>query len=454
MFTQLRLQGFKSWVDTGDLRLAPITGLFGANSSGKSSILQSLLLLKQTAASRDRNLSLHFGDDTTLVNLGDYASIAHDHDTESTISIGLSWNNERPRPSQLHLEDHSEVAFEVSFSARSSEEALSPIVDRLSYALGGKDDRTTVGLSRDSSDDSYSFFSTPAGDHDPTDDDMDRDTAPINFYGFPFEIRRTREYGSLALDCERQFHRLMSGVRYLGPLRAHPMRQYTWSGDSPRDTGYAGERSIHALLGARNRGTNPPLPRFVGPSIHWERQVARWLQQLGLIHSFTVERLVEGKPYYEVNVKRTPSSPTVLLADVGFGVSQILPVLVICVMAPAHSTIILEQPEIHLHPAVQAGLADILIDAAKRRRVQIILESHSEHLLTRLQRRIAEETISNDEVALHFCENDGSQSTVVELVVDEYGNISNWPRDFFGDEMGEIAAMTEAGLKRQIAADR
>ena len=452
MFTQLRLQGFKSWVDTGDLRLAPITGLFGANSSGKSSILQSLLLLKQTAASRDRNLSLHFGDDTTLVNLGDYASIAHDHDTESTISIGLSWNNERPRPSQLRLEDHSEVAFEVSFSARSSKEALSPIVDRFSYALGGKDDRTTVGLSRDSSDDSYSFFSTPAGDHDPTDDDRDRDTAPINFYGFPFEIRRTREYGSLALDCERQFHRLMSDIRYLGPLRAPPMRQYTWSGDSPRDTGYAGERTIHALLGARNQGTKRSPHQDLDSGFRLERQVARWLQQLGLIHSFTVERLVEGRPYYEVNVKRTPSSPTVLLADVGFGVSQILPVLVICVMAPAHSTIILEQPEIHLHPAVQAGLADILIDAAKRRRVQIILESHSEHLLTRLQRRIAEETISNDEVALHFCENDGSQSTVVELVVDEYGNISNWPNDFFGDEFGEVAAMTLAGIERKRAA--
>ena len=116
------------------------------------------------------------------------------------------------------------------------------------------------------------------------------------------------------------------------------------------------------------------------------------------------------------------------------------------------STIILEQPEIHLHPAVQAGLADVLIDAYKRRGVQIIVESHSEHLLTRLQRRIAEEQLANDDVGLFFCEDRGSCSSITELQVDPYGNISNWPNDFFGDEFGEVAAMTLAGIERKRAA--
>jgi predicted ATPase len=141
----------------------------------------------------------------------------------------------------------------------------------------------------------------------------------------------------------------------------------------------------------------------------------------------------------------------VLITDVGFGVSQILPVLTLCYYVPQGSVIILEQPEIHLHPRVQAGLADVLIDAVKTRRVQIILESHSEHLLRRLQRRIAEEGIPSSDVALYFCELPDAQSKLTKLEVDMFGYVTNWPPEFFGDELGELAAMTTAAMQRQPA---
>jgi predicted ATPase len=138
---------------------------------------------------------------------------------------------------------------------------------------------------------------------------------------------------------------------------------------------------------------------------------------------------------------------------VGFGVSQILPVLVLCYYVPEGSTLILEQPEIHLHPAVQAGLADVFIDAIKTRKIQIIVESHSEHLLRRLQRRVAEESesLSNTDIAIYFCATgqDGT-SQLTTLNLDPFGNITNWPPGFFGDEMGDLVAMTEAAMKRQL----
>ncbi len=109
----------------------------------------------------------------------------------------------------------------------------------------------------------------------------------------------------------------------------------------------------------------------------------------------------------------------------------------------------LEQPEIHLHPSVQSGLADVFIDAAKNRNVQIVVESHSEHLLRRLQRRVAEQTIDPEKMALYFCEMDGDGSELVPLNVDIYGNILNWPDSFFGDEFGEMAAMTKAAMQRK-----
>jgi predicted ATPase len=139
----------------------------------------------------------------------------------------------------------------------------------------------------------------------------------------------------------------------------------------------------------------------------------------------------------------------VFITDVGFGVSQILPVLTLCYYVPEGSILILEQPEIHLHPAVQATLADVLIDVAQTRHIQIILESHSEHLLRRLQRRVAESEVAAEQMALYFCENHDGASQLTPLQMDEFGNISNWPEEFFGDELGELTAMALAAIERQ-----
>jgi predicted ATPase len=155
--------------------------------------------------------------------------------------------------------------------------------------------------------------------------------------------------------------------------------------------------------------------------------------------------VAEGSQIFQVKVRKLPGG-TESLIDVGFGVSQILPVVVLCFYVPEGSTVILEQPEIHLHPAVQASLADVLIDAWHKRRVQILVESHSEHLLRRMQRRIAEKSLSSDDVALYFCEAGPRGSKAIPLALDLFGNITNWPQDFFGDMYGELAATQKARL--------
>jgi predicted ATPase len=177
--------------------------------------------------------------------------------------------------------------------------------------------------------------------------------------------------------------------------------------------------------------------------------VARWLKELGVIDSFNVVQVSKNRKDYEVRVKRTPQSAEVLITDVGVGVSQVLPVVVQCFYAEPGSTVIFEQPEIHLHPRVQAALADLLVEAATAGGVQFIVESHSEHFLRRLQRRVAEEVIGEDQVALYVCEVKVGSSRLEALKVDTYGNITNWPKDFFGDEIGDLAAMTEAEMKRR-----
>jgi predicted ATPase len=132
-------------------------------------------------------------------------------------------------------------------------------------------------------------------------------------------------------------------------------------------------------------------------------------------------------------------------------------VLVECFYAKHGSTIIMEQPEIHLHPSVQAALADLFVEAVHAwedghaRNIQLLIESHSEHFLRRLQRRIAEEAIDRDSVAIYVCRSTSSGSVIDPLDVDLYGNITNWPDSFFGDEVEDLRAMTEAAARRQSA---
>ena len=175
-----------------------------------------------------------------------------------------------------------------------------------------------------------------------------------------------------------------------------------------------------------------------------------------LLDSFDARRIAKNRREYEVLIQtRASMLKDVNLTDVGFGVSQVLPVVVGCFYPTPGSTVIMEQPELHLHPRVQANMADLFIDAIHARedytdrRIQLIVESHSEHLLRRIQRGIAEKELSNDEVALYFCEAGPWGSNIRPLDIDVFGNIRNWPEDFFGDEIADLAAMTDATMRRR-----
>ena len=103
MFTSLTIDNFKAWRSTGELRLAPLTVLFGPNSSGKTSLTQFLLLLKQTIESADRTQVLHPGDRSTLVQLGTFRDLIFDHDPERRLGFDLTFD----LPSRLTVTDRS-----------------------------------------------------------------------------------------------------------------------------------------------------------------------------------------------------------------------------------------------------------------------------------------------------------------------------------------------------------
>ena len=453
MLTRLRLENFKAWEDTGDIELKPITGFFGTNSSGKSSLIQSILLLKQTAESSDRGAIFHFGGPRAYADMGDFPSVAHGHRVYNPVNISLGWNASTPFSIMDPVEDSPvaqsrRLGFEVSSWVETDEPMRRPVVARMSYSVGD----AVFGMRQlDDIHRSYEVFSENIYYEFVARSEIPYSSfqLPLKCYVFPDRLRQRYFNTAFLSDLELVLEKRLESVYHLGPLRAHPQRTYPWTGSQPYDMGRAGEYAIDAILAARER-LQVIWQRGMNRLISLEEYISNWLKDLGLIHEFRVERIAQDSPLYRVKVRKSPHAVETLISDVGFGVSQILPALVLCFYAPVGSTVILEQPEIHLHPLAQAGLADALIDAHQKRGVQIIVESHSEHLLRRLQRRVSEGTFPQDAVGLYFCrQDDGGASQIDELELDKFGNITNWPTNFFGDQFGEIAAMSEASMRRR-----
>jgi predicted ATPase len=449
MIREFRVTNFKSWQDTQQLRFAPLTVFFGPNSSGKTSILQLLLMLKQTVESTDRKLVLRTGDDNSIVDLGKYSDLIYRHNVDLRLGISLSWDLlerlkiKNPEKKDENLFEVKSLLFQVDIEGKTG----IPNVRKFTYSFeGNKFGMENMGGTGKKS--GYRLISKPyeakkqPGRPWPL-------PSPMKFYGFPDEVNTYFQNVSFLSDFVLEFEGLFGRrMAYLGPLREYPKRIYTWAGEEPPDVGRRGELAVAAILAASGRGKYISLG-YHKRKLTLEQRIAYWLKEMGIIDSFSVSPISKGRKEYEVKIRKTKNGPDVLITDVGFGLSQVLPVLVLCYYVKEGSILLLEQPELHLHPLAQSWLADVFIEVVKNLNVQLIVESHSEHFLRRLQRRIAEEKISVDKTALYFCRMQNSSSTTEKLDVDMFGDIRNWPKDFFGDEMGELTAKTKAAMQRQ-----
>lgn len=161
------------------------------------------------------------------------------------------------------------------------------------------------------------------------------------------------------------------------------------------------------------------------------KELERTLSRLGLTSAITTSALDETQ--IEVRVGRTLTSDrndTVNIADVGFGVSQVLPVLVALLVAEAGQLVYIEQPELHLHPRAQLALAGVIADAADRG-VRVVIETHSDLLLLGIQTLVAEGKLASDKVILHwFRRQENGETQITSRNLDKSGAYGDWPEDF------------------------
>ena len=441
--------------------MAPITLFFGANSSGKSSIGQFLMLLKQTVESQDRKAVLFPGGKNAAVQLGSFQEMVFDRNKSNAIEFEYHWS----LSDRLDLFDQlsgdrysvSDLQFRAEVGMSSPEEQ-SVSVNFFNYSLFNQDTQTmAVSMTRktDSKPNKKPEFKIESETYD-----LKRGLGrvwypgpPVRFYGFPDEVVAYHQNAEFVQELNLSQEKLFRSVSYLGPMRTKADRLYTWSGIEPESVGYIGENTVPAMLAAKSRKISMGYKQKNFP---FEQVIAQKLKDMGLIEDFQVRSIAKDRQNYEVKVKTKGSTGLVDLPDVGFGVSQVLPVLVECFYAPANSIILMEQPEIHLHPRAQSLLADVLIDAinarenGKDRNIQLVIETHSEHFLRRLQRRIAEKKLTRDKVSAYFADVSQTPAALDELKLDMFGNISNWPENFFGDEMEDITAQSKAALEQRM----
>ncbi|MBO9715722.1 MAG: DUF3696 domain-containing protein [Pseudoxanthomonas sp.] len=422
MFSRLRLTGFKAWKDTGDVALRPVTMLLGTNSSGKSSLIQSLLLLKQTVQSPDRTIHLNLGGDETddLYNFGSFDSVLRQGSATRQFTISLDFQS----TGAARIEGGR---FECAYGQTS---AGSVVVQSLLLATAG---RTFRAVRRDKG--AFSIYvdgeTQPRG--------KGRHLAPERSITLPAEaVALLGVDGQLVQDLSLGLRRELENITYLGPLRRKPERDYTWNKAHPGEIGSDGHRAVDMLLAStlvRGEEQNQVIDG-----------VSRWLSRMRLADRLEVRQ--EGRSNrYALVVRRDDVVSN--LHDVGIGISQVLPVLVAAYFAPAGSAILLEEPEIHLHPLAQSVLAELFVEVSRERGVQFIVETHSEHLFRRMQTLLAAEKATPEDCAMYFVEREAGAAKMRALQVDRFGRVTNWPEGFFGDALGETREQARLMFERQ-----
>lgn len=381
----ISIKGFKSFLDEQRIEIRPLTLLAGANSSGKSSALQPLLLLKQT-------LEAPFDPGPLLLD--------GPHVRFTAPSQFFSRNGRRTVNSfSILIENNGDHSVKDVFKKVGD---FGVDLAKTEIASGNRLIILTAEMARDN-------------------EEIFRDRCFFFDLSYPPE----EEKFLIRRSVLSVYRKLILSIVHVPGFRGHPARSYRTAAAGDRFPGTF-ENYVANLILSWQLAQDPRL-----------EQLDRWLEELGLTSQVRPKQI--DATQIELLVSRLPiEGDLVNIADVGFGVSQILPVLVALLAAKPGQLVYLEEPELHLHPHAQQALATVLIDAANRG-VRVVAETHSSILLLAVQTLVAEGKISPDKVILHWFQQDARGATkVTSGELDQLGAYGDWPEDF-----GEVEAAVD-----------
>jgi hypothetical protein len=245
--------------------------------------------------------------------------------------------------------------------------------------------------------------------------------------GMIYKLRWQPNYSDITLLVCSTFKRFLESVIYIGPLRDYPERIYILSGNLSKEVGKSGKMLPDVLF------KNPDLLK----------QVNEQFERFGLGYELKVSSFTDGtsaiSDLFALRLVDKDTGVNVSIQDVGFGISQVLPIIVQSMLS-RNSTLLIEQPEIHIHPRLQAELGSLLAECIKPPfENQFIIETHSEHLILRLQKLIRKGELKPEDISVIYVDRGTEGSKCLHLRLDEEGDfIDEWPGGFFEEDFNEI----------------
>ena len=439
MFESLRIKNFRSIRDSGEIELSDLNVFVGPNNSGKSSILYALMMIKMTIESKAQDMALITG--IPELDLGSYLDIIRDGNVEHKLMLKLTLNDPAILEPFTGFAGYGEEKHR-SYAGLQAEFCFNKPRNRVEVvSFIGKDHLGNQIMSvKRTKDENWAirgprerlvkhmqvqfnhFLPTvaPVGPKPKSND--------LAFQVVRWSVASMTRAGALSEVIEK--------LKYVAPIRERIPRQgvlgtMVYSELTPSGQNLMRVLSSSDMVSRRKKSAIEELN-------HWLGRKFKLLKNIELIDvdkAGTIKTLIADEPR---------GSEKVNLASMGCGISQLVPVVVQTVLLPESGCLLVEQPEIHLHPSAQADLADLFVQSIAGKR-QFIIETHSEHFVLRLRRRIAEGKIKPEKIAIFFVEKQRGLTKIRKLNLRPNGHFDEWPAGFFEEGFREALAIAEAG---------
>ncbi len=449
MITKYSLTNFKGIKNLEDLELFPLTILVGKNSCGKSSILHSLLLLKQSLENVNQEKALTI--DGKYIKYSNLKEMTFGQPTISKCEISFQFESNlddvKKKISLSYkskkIEDHQEVILS-KYIIEENNKKLNLLkinkknIKKDSFGLNILDNSDNIQIHNtkflpDSFDISVIVKNNPVTDttNNPTNNS-------INTYKVQMPV-------SLFYDdfvyIQSELKDLLKNIKFLSPIRAIPNRAYLHYSDDSDELLDDGSNSAHILWTKRNKTV-----KLKNKKTTLIKAVNQCIKLLELSQEITPERI--GKITYQLNLKEKSFNKNVSISDVGFGYSQILPVILIGLLNNDDNLILVEQPEIHLHPSSAANLADLFLSFIEDKK-RFLIETHSQEFINRLRLRVIENPELKSKINIVFIDQDKENGAIAkQFNIDENGMFPEWPNGFIDESEKLATAILKARINK------
>jgi predicted ATPase len=459
---KISIYNFKSIGSLANYEMRPLTILSGTNSSGKSSFLQLLLLLKQTIEIDSAQTPLELRG--RLIKIRKYIDILKGKNPDNKLKIELLFSKSELSKYKAFPEFSLYEAFEdynlqiaVVFDFISNKVIVS------SFEVTFKTDSITNFIRFENNSEIFDIKTDVAVFNDDLYTKQgDYKIKKINFSAFipsDFEIEFTDGSSTKAVPklegIKSVIKDVFSQLNYIGPLRQEPKDEYGVNGNES-SVGIDGGNVAEVLCELSEKSIsyftveeNDASISLVKKSEPFINAVRYWLcEKFKLCADVYSKKEADSYVIYLKSWAGVEST----IKHVGFGVSQVLPIIVEGLRLKEGETLILEQPEIHLHPLIQSQLTDFLISLVEQGK-QVIIETHSDHLITRLRRRIAEDpkNLLDNKVLLTFVEVGLKDVLFKNISIDDFGVLElPYPKEFIASPDSELKAILKAQMKKRL----